>query len=123
MVRTRGIRGANSVTENSREAILTATQELLKRMIEENQIDPADIASIFLTATDDIDADFPAYAARDMGLIKVPLLCAREIKVPNSMPMLIRILIHVNTDKTQDQIKHQYLGATKKLRPDLSKGE
>lgn len=123
MVRTRGVRGANSVKENSREAIRAATKELLSRMIDDNQLDPADIASIFLTATEDIDADFPAYAARDMGLLKVPLLCAREISVPNSMPRLIRILIHVNTEKTQDEIKHQYLGETKKLRPDLCKGE
>lgn len=122
MIRTRGVRGANSVKANSREAILTATKELLTRMIEANDLDPVDIASIFLTATDDLDADFPAYAARDLGLVKVPLLCAREIKVPNSMPMLIRVLIHVNTEKTQDEIKHQYLGETKKLRPDLCKG-
>jgi len=118
----RGIRGAIRLEKNSKEEIFNATRKLLLKMIEENDIDPSDIASVFFTATDDIDADFPAYAARDLGWNMVPLLCAREMKVPGSMTRLIRILIHVNTDKAQNQIKHQYLGETWNLRPDISGG-
>ncbi len=121
MFKLRGIRGAIDLEENSRDCILKATKELLSKMLEKNQVDIDDIASIFFTATDDLNAEFPAYAARQMGLSKVPLLCAREIHVPSGMKSLIRILIHVNTEKTQEQIKHQYLGETAHLRPDLNK--
>jgi len=120
MLKLRGIRGAIALKENSGECILDATKELLSKMLEENQVDIDDIASIFFTATDDLNAEFPAYAARQMGLSKVPLLCAREMHVPSGMESLIRILIHVNTEKTQEQIKHQYLGETAHLRPDLN---
>ncbi len=120
MLKLRGIRGAIALKENSGECILDATKELLSKMLEENQVDIDDIASIFFTATDDLNAEFPAYAARQMGLSKVPLLCAREMHVPSGMESLIRILIHVNTEKTQEQIKHQYLGETTHLRPDLN---
>ncbi|MFH2036844.1 MAG: chorismate mutase [Candidatus Zixiibacteriota bacterium] len=120
MNKVRGIRGAIQIPSNTSEEIFGATKELLTQMIEANDIDYEDIASIFFTATDDINADFPAYAARDMGLGQVPLLCAREINVPNGMKSLVRILIHFNTEKEQFEIKHQYLGATAKLRPDLN---
>jgi len=121
MSKVHGIRGAIDVTENSRECILNSTKELLARMLDENHVDINEIASVFLTATDDLNAEFPAYAARQMGLSGVPLLCAREMDVPSGMKSLIRILIHYNTDKSQDQIKHQYLGETSHLRPDLNK--
>ena len=120
MFKLRGIRGAIDLKENTEDCILDATKELLSKMLENNQVDTDDIASIFFTATDDLDAEFPAYAARQMGLSKVPLLCAREMHVPSGMKSLIRILIHVNTEKTQEQIKHQYLGETAHLRPDLN---
>ena len=107
MLKLRGIRGAIALKENSGECILDATKELLSKMLEENQVDIDDIASIFFTATDDLNAEFPAYAAREMH-------------VPSGMESLIRILIHVNTEKTQEQIKHQYLGETTHLRPDLN---
>lgn len=123
MSKVRGIRGAIQVRENTRQSLLDATKALLKSLLRENDIAPGDIASIFFTATDDLNAEFPAYAAREMGLTTVPLLCAREMQVPGNMSRLIRILMHVNTDKSQKQIKHQYLGETASLRPDLNMGD
>jgi chorismate mutase len=90
-------------------------------MVRANDVETEDIASIFLTASPDLNAEFPAYAARDLGWTAVPLLCAQEIGVPGSMTRLIRILLHVNSTKSQSEIKHQYLGETKELRPDLFK--
>jgi len=119
----RGVRGAIAVTRNTRSEIFKATQRLLKKMVDINGIRKQDIASIFMTATTDLDADFPAYAVRQMGWKEVPLLCAQELDVPHGMPKVIRILLHVNTDITQDRIKHQYLNGTKKMRPDLFGGK
>jgi chorismate mutase len=118
-MKVRGIRGANSVRENSREAIHKATRELIREIMKKNDIDWKNIASIFLTATPDLNADFPAYAIRELGFSSVPLLCASEIDVPSAMKSLIRLLIHVNTDLDQDEVRHVYLGGTAKLRPDL----
>ncbi|TFH65962.1 MAG: chorismate mutase [Candidatus Zixiibacteriota bacterium] len=122
MSRVRGIRGAIRVGENSRESILAASTELLQQMLLVNDVIPDEIVSIFFTATDDLDAEYPAYAAREMGMTFVPLLCAREINVPGSMRRLIRILIHVNTDVPSKQIRHQYLGEAGRLRPDIASG-
>ncbi len=122
MYKTRGIRGAIRVKENSEEEIISSTKKLLLKMIDANDIKPDDIASIFFTATSDLNAEFPAYATRGLGYDLVPLLCAREMEVPKGMTRLIRILIHVNTDKSQENIKHQYLGETSKLRPELCGG-
>jgi chorismate mutase len=119
MSKVRGIRGAVRVKENTAEAIFAATTELVQKIIEENQIDPADIAFAIFTATPDLDADFPAYAARQLGWTMVPLICAREIDVPHGMKSVIRVLMNVNTEKEQSQIKHQYLGETRIFRPDL----
>ena len=118
----RGIRGAVRVEENIKETILTSTKKLLLKMVKENDVKTEDIASIFLTATVDLDAEFPAYAVREMGWSQVPVLCAQEMEVPHSMTGLIRILLHVNTSKSQGKIRHQYLGETKTLRPDLCGG-
>jgi chorismate mutase len=116
----RGIRGATTVKSNDAQLILGATQELLQAMIEKNSmISTDDIASIIFTATEDLDADFPAHAAREMGLNGVPLLCAREIPVQDSLPRTIRILIHWNTDTKQENVKHIYLGEATVLRPDI----
>ena len=122
MFKVRGIRGAIKVAENSEEAIISSTKKLLSKMIETNDVKPEDIASVFFTATSDLNAEFPAYATRGMGYDLVPLLCAREIEVPKGMSRLIRILIHVNTEKSQKNIRHQYLGETSKLRPELIGG-
>jgi chorismate mutase len=117
---TRGIRGAVSVVENSSEAIFEATSHLLQEIISRNEIDPSDIASMFLTTTPDLNADFPAYAVRSNGLSHVPVLCASEIDVPGAMKQLVRILLHVNTDRKQSEIRHVYLGEAASLRPDLA---
>jgi len=122
MYKLRGIRGAVRVKENCEKEIISATRKLLLKMTEVNDIKPDDIASIFFTATSDLDAEFPAYATRGLGYDLVPLLCAREMEVPKGMSRLIRILIHVNTDKSQENIRHQYLGETSKLRPELCGG-
>lgn len=115
---TRGVRGAIDVPTNSREAIFESTITLLKEMLAKNSIPIEEIASIFLTVTPDLNADFPAYAARQMGLSSAPLLCAQEIDVPGAMKNVVRALIHFNTSKQQSEIVHCYLGKTIELRPD-----
>ena len=115
----RGIRGAITVERNSAEEILAATGELLDTIIKENDIEAGDMASIIFTMTEDLDACFPARAARDRGLKYVPLLDARELDVPGSLPRCIRILIHINTDKSQREIKHIYLKEAASLREDI----
>jgi chorismate mutase len=120
MNKMRGIRGAIRAEDNTKESIFAATRTLLEDIVRANDLDTDDIASVFFTATDDLDADYPAYAARDLGWDTVPLLCAREMNVPGGMSRVIRVLLHVNTLKSQTQIKHRYLGETQRLRPDLS---
>ena len=117
----RGVRGATTVESNSREEILTATRQLLALMIRVNGIEPEDVASAFFTLTRDLDAEFPALAARQLGWLDVPLLCGYELQVPGSLENCIRILIHWNTDKSQKEISHIYIKEAKRLRPDLSK--
>ncbi len=116
----RGIRGATTVEEDQVNEILAATSELLQIMKEENQIDMEDIGSILFTTTSDLRAAFPALAARKIGWDKVPLLCFQEIEVPDALPRCIRVLMHVNTDKKQDEIKHIYLKEARQLRQDIS---
>ncbi|OPY58913.1 MAG: Chorismate mutase AroH [Pelotomaculum sp. PtaU1.Bin035] len=116
---TRGIRGAITVARNTPEEILAATRELLEAIIKENDLDPEDIASAFFTTTADLDAEFPASAAREMGWKYVPLICATEINVPGRLDKCVRILVHVNTEKSQRELKHVYIGEAAKLRVDL----
>ena len=116
----RGIRGATTVTADEPDLILQATRELLEEVLAENEgMQPEDIASAVFTVTDDLISTFPAQAARQMGWDLVPMLCAREIPVPNSLPRVIRVLVHWNTELTQPEIKHVYLHDAVKLRPDL----
>ncbi|NLY43845.1 MAG: chorismate mutase [Clostridiaceae bacterium] len=117
----RAIRGAITADQNSREEIIAKTKQLLKDMIELNEVDVSNVISIFFTCTKDLDAVFPAVAARELGLTNIPLMCANEMDVPGSLPKCIRILLSFNTDKSLDEIKHVYLGEAKKLRPDLVK--
>ena len=116
----RGVRGATTTDENSRDAILQATRQLLALMIRQNGIEPADVASAIFTTTADLNAEFPALAARQLGWLDVPLLCSTEIDVPGSLPHCIRILIHWNTTTPQQEIEHIYLRDAIKLRHDLS---
>ena len=116
----RGIRGATTVTADESDLILQATRELLEEILEENEgMQPDDIASAIFTVTDDLVSTFPAQAARQMGWDLVPMLCGREIPVPSSLPRVIRVLVHWNTQLTQSEIKHVYLHDAVKLRPDL----
>lgn len=117
----RGIRGATTVTENSREAILKATAELLRMLVSRNDLRTADVASAIFSMTPDLDAVFPAVAARDLGWSAVPLFCVREIPVPGAPALCIRILLHVNTTKKQSEMNHVYLHGAVHLRPDLAK--
>jgi chorismate mutase len=117
----RGVRGATTVDQNSREAILQATRQLLALMIRRNEIEATDVASAIFTVTKDLDAEFPALAARQLGWLDVPLLCSYEISVPGSLPACIRIMIHWNTAKSQSEIDHIYVKDAVKLRPDLCK--
>ncbi len=116
----RGVRGATTAEANEPEAILAATRELLAELAQQNGIAPEDVGSVIFTATTDLDAAFPARAARELGWTQVPLLDAVEIPVPHSLARCIRVLVHWNTDKRQDQIHHVYLRGARALRPDLS---
>jgi len=115
----RGIRGAITVERNDAGEIIAATRELLEAIIKENDLDPEDIASAIFTVTRDLDAEFPASAAREMGWKYVPLLCATEIDVPGRLGKCIRIMVHVNTEKSQRELKHVYLKEAVQLRTDL----
>ena len=116
----RGIRGATTVSADEPHLILQATRELLEEILEENKgMQPEDVASAIFTVTDDLASTFPAQAAREMGWSQVPMLCAREIPVPNSLARVIRVLVHWNTTVPQSGITHVYLREAVKLRPDL----
>ncbi len=119
----RGVRGATTVGRNERGEILERTEELLRALVEKNGIALADIASAVFSVTADLDAEFPAVAARRLGWIYTPLMCMREIPVPGSLPLCIRVLLHVNMDRPQEDIIHLYLREARRLRPDLDTGE
>ena len=118
----RGIRGATTVEMDKPDLILAATQEVLIAMMQANpDLRSEDVASAIFTVTDDIASIHPAQAARQMGWNYVPMMCAREIPVPGSLPRCIRVLLHWNTECDQKNIKHVYLHEAVKLRPDLVK--
>lgn len=115
----RGVRGATTAEANTREDILQATRQLLALMIRLNGIDTESVGSAIFTVTRDLDAEFPALAARQLGWLDVPLLCSYEISVPNSLPRCIRVLVNWNTTKSQKEIQHVYIKDAARLRPDL----
>src|SRR5436853_7470246 len=117
----RGIRGATTVEHNEREEILAATSELLGLMIRQNELHSEDVASGIFTVTEDLDAEFPALAARKLGWTEVALMCTREIPVPSSLMKCIRILVHVNTTRSAAEMQHVYIRGAVNLRPTLSK--
>lgn len=119
-IRLRGIRGATTVESNTKDAILEATHELLAALVDANDLQADDIASAFFSATQDLNAEFPALAARHMGWSNVALTCMQEMYVPGSLPMCIRILIHANTAKAQNEVRFVYLRGARVLRPDLA---
>jgi chorismate mutase len=117
----RGVRGATLVERNDREAILAANRQLLALLIRRNGIDSRDVASAIFTTTPDLNAEFPALAARQLGWLDVPLLCGHEIAVPGALSRCARVLIHWNTDKPQREIHHVYIHGAEQLRPDIAK--
>lgn len=117
----RAIRGAITVSENTKESILEGTKELLVEIVKRNALDNSDIISAFFTVTHDLNATFPAVAAREIGWNDISLMCTNEIEVPGSLKKCIRVLIHVNTDKGNSEMNHAYLNGATVLRPDLSK--
>jgi chorismate mutase len=116
----RGIRGATTVESNTREAILDAARELLGEIIRVNAISADEVASAYFTMTTDLNAEFPAVVARkDFGWTNVALMCGHEIDVPGSLRMCLRIMLHVNTERAQEDVCHVYLRGASVLRPDL----
>ena len=112
----RGIRGATTADENTSEAIYSATRELLTKLIEGNQIEEQDVAAVHFTMTPDLNAGFPAAAARQLGWTNTALLCSTEIAVPNSLPGCIRVLILANTEKDPSELVKVYIKGTEALR-------
>lgn len=119
----RGMRGAITVQENKESEIIEATELLLRKMIVENAIEADSVASVFISVTEDLTATFPAKAMRLIeGWTYVPVMCMREIPVPSSLSKCIRVMMHVNTNTTQQKINHVYLKGAISLRPDLQAG-
>jgi chorismate mutase len=116
------LRGANSVESNTRDSILSATEALMHELMARNQLQADQLVSCIFTVTDDLDAEFPAVAARNMGLNKVPLMCAREVPVPGSLPKVIRTLVHYYAAEDH-QPRHVYLGEARVLRADLESAQ
>ena len=115
----RALRGATTVDADTVEQVTERVQALVKEMLTRNGVDKDDLISILFTATDDIHAAFPATAARGIGLGDVPLICARELDIVGSMPRCIRVLMHLNTERTRGELHHVYLEGTRSLRDDL----
>jgi chorismate mutase len=116
------LRGANSVEVNEADAILDATDALMRELLERNALEPEAMVSCIFTLTDDLDAEFPAVAARRLGLSRVPLLCAREVPVPGSVPRVIRVLVHYYAPEDHEP-RHVYLGEAQVLRADLESAQ
>ena len=120
----RGLRGAITVEKNEEAEIHATTERLLRKMIDNNQISPDLVASVFISATHDLTAGFPARALRELnGWKYVPVMCMQEMVVPESLKMCVRVMMHINTEKGQEQLKHIYLEGAKVLRPDLNEEE
>ena len=115
----RAIRGATQVDADDREQVLEATRELVSAVLERNALEHDDVISIVFTATPDLVSEFPAYAARLLGLTDVPLLCASEIAVPGALPRTLRLLAHVDTPRARSELRHVYLRGAAALRTDL----
>jgi chorismate mutase len=116
----RGIRGATTVDVNTREAITEAAAELLEAVVKANHVERDYVASILFTTTPDLNAEFPAVAARNAGWTDVALMCGHEMSVPGGLPRCLRLLMHVNTERGASEIQHVYLRGARVLRPDLA---
>jgi len=122
MQRLFALRGANSVERNDAESILKSTDELLRELISRNRLSADAMVSCIFTLTEDLDAEFPAVAARALGLNRVPLLCSREVPVPGSLPRVVRVLVHYYAEPDHVS-EHVYLGAARTLRADLESAQ
>ena len=122
LMRLFALRGANHVNANEAAEILAATDELMRELMERNALEPDAMVSCIFTLTEDLDAEFPAVAARALGLHRVPLLCAREVPVPGSLPQIIRVLIHYYAPDDHEP-RHVYLGEAQALRADLDSAQ
>jgi chorismate mutase len=118
-LRVAALRGAITVPSDARDDIVLATEELLQALLAQNSVAPEDIISIVFTSTPDLTSEFPAVAARQLGLTEVPLLCAAEIGVPGALPRCIRVLLHLHTSRSQGELSHVYLRDASELRTDL----
>jgi chorismate mutase len=121
-MRLRALRGAITVERNDADSILDGTEELVRALMERNELHPDDMVSCIFTCTGDLDAEFPAVAARRVGLTKVPLLCAREIDVPGSLPRVIRMMVHCYGHEDAE-VRHVYLRDAAALRRDLESAQ
>ncbi len=115
----RAIRGAITVSENTKKSILEGTNELLVEIIKRNELEESSVISAIFSVTNDLNATFPAIAAREIGWKDISLLCTNEIDVPGSLQSCVRVLIHFNTEKTNNEIKHVFLKGATVLRPDI----
>ena len=116
MTKVRAIRGATTADENTKESIVEATIQLLKKIVEENNLDKNEVISAFFTTTKDLNAQFPAVAARTIGWTEVALMCSHEMDIPDAQNMCIRVMVHVNTDMLPNQIQNVYLKEAVNLR-------
>jgi chorismate mutase len=116
------LRGANSVESNTRESIIEATVSLMQELMSRNELGPEQLVSCIFTVTDDLDAEFPAVAARNIGLNAVPLICAREVPVPGALPRVVRVLVHYYAAERHEP-RHVYLGEARALRSDLESAQ
>ncbi len=116
----RAIRGAIQLESNGRDDILTGTSELVTEVMNRNELTTEDVISVLFTATGDLTAEFPALAARKLGFQDVPLLCSVEMSVPGAMPRVVRLMMHVDTPRTREQVQHVYLRGASALRLDIA---
>lgn len=117
----RAVRGATQLTSDTREEMLERVAEMVTEVMRANDLDVDDFISVIFTATSDLVAEFPAYAARRLGFGEIPLLCARELEIAGSMPRVVRMMAHVETDRARSELTHVYLHGAAALRSDLTK--
>lgn len=116
----RALRGAIQLDADDRDHLLESVQELVSELVDSNRLAHDDLISVVFTATPDLRSEFPALAARQLGIGDVPLLCAQEIDVAGAMPRVIRVLMHVDTDRPREELRHVYLRGAEALRRDLA---
>jgi len=117
----RAIRGATQLERDERDHLLERVSELMTMVLDDNDLSIDDLISVIFTATDDVHSEFPAYAARRLGLVDVPLLCARELEIEGSLPRIVRVMVHVDTDLSRGEVTHVYLHGAAGLRRDLTR--